>query len=380
MNKFLDDNLCNNLREVINRTNIFFKDSEQSKKFNFICAIMDRFDFAVNYFNKNLDKPSTEIEFMTYLMQTSIIKDGINYCYKVLDLSQVTGNNIFKPFFERDLECDNLNYSDDEFFEYFRSLAFAHPFKTDKSIPNSIEKEIQYSPYCLLNLYSFKEDNNAIGVYVYSNKRKAFSITFPFETLKEYIQFKFNLITNIIEAFNNIITDMKSEWKKHKVNRQLDSVGILKDIRNILKERYMEHYLIDELIDYLDCELTDKSNQDNVSLFREKIVDLIPELCDAVDELNEDGIYSISHRVLNVRPKAHSMMYYQLEKIFCYLTDDNYGDVEWGLVQADEFSKGFAKKWVNMKPREMSFKEIRLLTSVACYLEYMEQNGSDENE
>lgn len=371
--ELFDSNLCNELREVINRTDIFYKDSEQSKKFNFICAIMDRFDFAINYFNEHLTKPTTETDFMTYLTQASIIKDGINYCYKVLGIQPVTGNDIFKQYFERDLSCINLQSSDDELFEYFRSLTFAHPFKTDKSIPNSIKDEIQYSPYCLLGLYTFKGDKNSIGVYVYSNKREAFSITFPFETLQEYILFKFNLISNIIEAFNNIIIGMETEWKKRKVNRNLDEIETLKDIVNILNERYMEHYLIDELIEYLTCNLSELKNTDNVDVFRNAIIKLIPKLCDAVDEFRCDDIYSICYEVTNLRPKAHSMMHYQLEKIFCYLNDGTYGDVEWGLVQAEEFAKEFAKKWVTIKPREMNFKEIRLLVQVACYLEYMEQ-------
>ena len=74
------------------------------------------------------------------------------------------------------------------------------------------------------------------------------------------------------------------------------------------------------------------------------------------------------------------MMHYQLEKIFCYLTEDGYGDVDWGLIQADAFSKEFAKKWVLIKPYDMSFKEIKLLVYVACYLEYQEQLMEGKNE
>ena len=65
-------------------------------------------------------------------------------------------------------------------------------------------------------------------------------------------------------------------------------------------------------------------------------------------------------------------MHYQLEKIYCYL-NDSYANTEWGLKKAEEFANEFAKKWVIIKPREMSFDEIKMLTSVACYLEYMEQ-------
>ena len=68
------------------------------------------------------------------------------------------------------------------------------------------------------------------------------------------------------------------------------------------------------------------------------------------------------------------MMYYQIEKIYSCLNDD-YGDVEWGLIQAEAFANEFAKKWVTINPRSMNFDEIKLLTGVACYLEYKEQMG-----
>lgn len=81
-----------------------------------------------------------------------------------------------------------------------------------------------------------------------------------------------------------------------------------------------------------------------------------------------------------VRPNAHKMMHYQLEKIYGYLNYDYDIDyIEWGLKQAGAFSKEFAKKWVIIKPRDMDLDEIKMLTQVACYLEYMEQKeGKNE--
>lgn len=89
-----DVKYCQNLREAVNRTNIFYKDKIQSQKFDFICAFMDRFDFAVNYLNQHNEKPKTEIEFMTYLTQASIVRDGINLCYDLLELEK-NETNIF---------------------------------------------------------------------------------------------------------------------------------------------------------------------------------------------------------------------------------------------------------------------------------------------
>ena len=74
-------------------------------------------------------------------------------------------------------------------------------------------------------------------------------------------------------------------------------------------------------------------------------------------------------------------MHYHLEKVYNYLNYKNkdIDDIKWGLKQAELFAQGFAKKWVVIKPREMSYDETKMLIQVACYLEYMEQKeGKNE--
>ena len=44
MNDLLDGKLVYDLRDVINKTNIFVADVNEKEKFNLICAVMDRFD------------------------------------------------------------------------------------------------------------------------------------------------------------------------------------------------------------------------------------------------------------------------------------------------------------------------------------------------
>ena len=182
---------------------------------------------------------------------------------------------------------------------------------------------------------------------------------------------KFEEINGIIEGFENIINKKETQWKKHKVNRDQDDIEILKECVSILKERYMESSEIEELITYLTCNNSLKENIENVNKYRNEIKRIIPNICDSLDSYN-DNLYGILSPILYARPKGHTMMHYQLEKIFSYLNEE-YGDVEWGLIQAEAFSKEFAKKWVIIKPREMGFDEIKMLTNVACYLEYMEQ-------
>ena len=178
----------------------------------------------------------------------------------------------------------------------------------------------------------------------------------------------------IINEFNKIIKNKEQQWKKHKVNRTENSIETLEDVKSILNERYIETNDIDDLITYLDCKCSLAVNNESVKKYRDAIVNKIPEICDAVDNYNHDAIYDIVEEILYARPKAYPMMYYQLEKIYCYL-DSNYGEanIKWGLLQAKDFANGFAKKWVKIIPEQMTFSEIKLLTSVACYLECKSQ-------
>ena len=74
--------------------------------------------------------------------------------------------------------------------------------------------------------------------------------------------------------------------------------------------------------------------------------------------------------------KVNGEHYYQLEKIYSYLHESEVvvrpiesSNEEWGLIQVDEFSKGFAHKWVSIDAYNMSTSEIKLLVAVACYFE-----------
>ena len=72
------------------------------------------------------------------------------------------------------------------------------------------------------------------------------------------------------------------------------------------------------------------------------------------------------------------MMHYQLEKIYCYLNEEGYGDIYWGLKQADLFSKEFAKDFVNINSGDMNFTEIKLLVTIACYYQAQKEVNKSE--
>ena len=384
MGDLLNQELCDELRDVINQTDIFIKDEKESKRFLFICALMDRFDTAVKYINEHQKKPDSEEKLIIFMVYSCIIKDGIDYIKNSLKIGKSEDRKIFEDIYKKEPIniSDNVQFDDDKFFSYFRSLIFAHPLYTSRSIPMSEENEIQYSPYIIENSLYIRIIPGLIGVKIYSNKREIIEpLLISFESLKEYIKGKYEELNDVITKFKQIIEEKETEWKKHKVNRDQEAVDVLKDCVNILEERYMDTYEIHKLITYLTCENSFEENIENVNKYRNEIKRIIPSICDAIDSHDIEKLYSIVSFVLYVRPNAHEMMYYQLEKIFGYLNyeNDNSDDIEWGLKQAELIAQGFAKKWVVIKPREMSYDETKMLTQVACYLEYMEQKeGKNE--
>lgn len=384
MGDLLNQQLCNELRDVIYETDIFIRDEKESKRFLFICALMDRFDTAVKYINEHQKKPDSEEKLIIFMVYSCIIKDGIDYIKNSLKIGKSEDRKIFEDIYKKEPIniSDNVQFDDDKFFSYFRSLIFAHPLYTSRSIPMSEENEIQYSPYIIENSLYIRIIPGLIGVKIYSNKREIIEpLLISFESLKEYIKGKYEELDDVITKFKQIIEEKETEWKKHKVNRDQEVVDVLKDCVNILGERYMDTYEIHDLITYLTCENSLKENIENVNKYRNEIKRIIPSICDAIDSHDIEELYSIISFILFVKPKTNNKMHYHLEKVYNYLNYKNkdIDDIKWGLKQAELFAQGFAKKWVVIKPREMSYDETKMLIQVACYLEYMEQKeGKNE--
>ena len=384
MGNLLNQQLCDELRDVINETDIFIKDEEESEKFLFICTLMDRFDTVVKYINEHQKKPDSEEELIIFMVYSCIIKDGIDYIKKSLKIGKSEDRKIFEYIYKKEPIniSENIQFDDDKFFSYFRSLLFAHPLDTSKSIPKREKGEIQYSPYIVMEPLYTTIFIDPIGTAIYSNKREIMEpLLISFESLKEYIKDKYEELNDVITKLKEIIEDKKTEWKKHKVNRNQEDIDVLKDCVNILEERYMDTDEVEKLITYLMCENSLEENIENVNKYRNEIKKIIPSICDAIDSHNIEKFHSIISFILFVRPKTDNKIHYNLEKIYDYLNNKNkdIDDIEWGLKQAELFAQGFSKKWVVIKPREMDYDEIKMLIRVACYLEYMEQKeGKNE--
>ena len=379
MEVFLNPDVYREFRNAFNETPLFMYNEEYKTCFNLFCAVTDRLESCIEYLNGHAETPKTEEDFLSFVMFSCMVLDAVKHVLKQLDIEKIDKIDYFqniclsKPLNIEKHKCP----TDDKFFEYLRSIMFAHPFETNR--PKFFMKhEIQYSPWVIANnpATKFRGIKDGVGVRIYSNKFDEIKdLIFSFDVLKKYIKSQYLLLDLATEKVKEIVSLKEIEWKKHKINRSLDYSDILKEIKDILKLRHEEYYDVETVIRYMGCKNTLKENLTSVERFKQGIIEIIPDLCDANDSLNYEMATEKLDYILHQRPwKMHSMANYQLGKIYCDLNETQIvSKREWALEQVELFSKEFAKKWVTIIPQEMSFDEIKLLVTVSCYLEKIEQ-------
>lgn len=379
MEVFLNPDVYREFRNAFNETPLFMYNEEYKTCFNLFCAVTDRLESCIEYLNGHAETPKTEEDFLSFVMFSCMVLDAVKHVLKQLDIEKIDKIDYFqniclsKPLNIEKHKCP----TDDKFFEYLRSIMFAHPFETNR--PKFFMKhEIQYSPWVIANnpATKFRGIKDGVGVRIYSNKFDEIKdLIFSFDVLKKYIKSQYLLLDLATEKVKEIVSLKEIEWKKHKINRSLDYLDILKEIKDILKLRHEEYYDVETVIRYMGCKNTLKENLTSVERFKQGIIEIIPDLCDAIDSLNYEMATEKLDYILHQRLwKMHSMANYQLGKIYCDLNETQIvSKREWALEQVELFSKEFAKKWVTIIPQEMSFDEIKLLVTVSCYLEKIEQ-------
>ena len=174
---YLDESLIWDLHNVIESSDIFMREEPLKHKYNLFCAFKDRMFSAVKYLNEHSKPPKTEEEFINFLVYAAIVRDGIMKLYE----------NLYgeKPPFieEKKYFLDVRTYSekyfseetqptDDDFFEYIRAMAFAHPYETSKrGRPFLQGGEIQMCPWVIIGRPLFSQGiKNPVGIRIYSNK------------------------------------------------------------------------------------------------------------------------------------------------------------------------------------------------------------------
>ena len=388
---YLNESLIWDLHNVIESSDIFMSEEPLKHKYNLFCAFKDRMFSAVKYLNKHSKPPKTEEEFINFLVYAAIVRDGIMKLYENLYGKKPTFIGEKKYFlnvrtYSAKYFSEKTQPTDDDFFEYLRAMAFAHPYETSKRRrPFMEDGEIQMCPWVIIDKSGMTcRIKNPVGIRIYSNKFEddLQDILFSFDDVKAYIKSRYKCLKEITKWAKEELEKHIEEWKKRKINRNQDPVDILTEIKSVLTDRFQDASSIENLVVYLTCPISVEENRENVLKFRQAIVSIIPGICDSVDNLDCESMEQKIGELLAYPREMHQMAHYQLEKIFSYLrnrseTIDPYSNEAWGLKQAQDFANGFAKKWVKIDIKTMQYDEIKLLVYTACYLERKEQEAEE---
>lgn len=215
---------------------------------------MDRVDSSVNYLNSNSEPPKKEESLLFFIMYSCMIVDAVKQLLKTLEVENMYSDrdnpNSYR-YFKNICLGSPLNISekecptDDNFFEYLRSLSMAHPFETSRP-KFFLNGEVQYSPWVISNssMVIMRSIPDGIGIRIYSNQFEGIhDLIFSFNTLKEYINSRFFLMKKATEKVNQIIKDKQEIWIKEKITIGMSSpVEILRQVADILTKRCEEKY------------------------------------------------------------------------------------------------------------------------------------------
>ena len=387
---FLNEDLSRDFRDAINSSPIFSNDVNYLSKFNLSCAVMDRLDSAVRKLNTFRELPTSEEDFLVFMMYASMVKDALKELFKALQIDIPQSNTqYFRDCYQnsRISNRDKDMPSDDRFFEYLRSLVFAHPFETSRA-KFLKDNETQYSPWVFISgtFDTAFEYKNNVGVRIYSSlTEEIIDLRIPFETLKAYIA---DLYSKLSEATNWAyaqIDTAESIWKQHKINRSQSTESILQEIIDTLNSRFEDTFSVKQILQNYRCTISDKKNKAVVDDYKKEIVSIIPLICNAVDELNEQDLSDIVDVLYGCPRLEHEMAYYQLEKINSYLGHPDIHPVKsedwmWGINQAENFYNAYAKKYVFIDTKTMSDEEIKLLIIISCHLGYKDGKEVPQHE
>ena len=377
---YLDKTLLNQFKSTINSTNIFYKSDRLKQKYNLICVVLERLESAVNYLNSHSEFPNSEEDFICFLVYACMIKDGI---LKLLEsVFNKKPDFILQKKYFKDVKLYSKNAfteetcpTDNAFFEYLRSMAFAHPFETSKEKrprPFMEDGETHYCPWVIAR------NDYGVGIRIYTSSDKFIirDFTFDFNALKEYVKFLYNYLPTLNTWAKDEIIMQDRVWLQSKIDRTGTPNDILKQIKKVYTERFFDTTDIEVIEEFLTCKTTNPCNAEIIRKYRLEIISTIHQICSALDNGDYEKLSRVTNNISRRPKNAHPLMAYQMEKIFCYLDEDHdCFDVEWGRKQAEHFAKEFARKWVEIDAKNMSYSEIKLLVTIACYYESREQEA-----
>ncbi len=383
----LDEGVVSELRNVVCETHLYRYDAKVKSEYSMICAVADRIQDADRWLNDHLDFPNDCVTAQTFLMLLAVIKSGVETLCLRLGIHRKfteSGNPQSYVFFgDVCVGCslfdgNNIAFTDDEFFQYFRALSFTHPQGTFKkgtrNYPFLKKGEIVCSPYIVLEKDpwpSYAKGKPSIGVHVYSNMRDDTEYIFvPYESLLGYLKSRHDSIKEIIAVLAQWVKEAEAGFRRERLDRQVSAEDALHGFVDVLERRGRESYKLVDALKYLECPISNEENRDAVEGFRDEILRIVPQLREELENLNyEDFERRLGYVVDCAWYRINGPIRYQISKVFEYFNGRNSEKREWGRMDLEVLMEDFVGKWVKVS-YDMPDLEIRLLVTVAVYMEY----------
>lgn len=385
MEPLLDNSLCDSIYNALNNTTIFRCDEELNAKYSIVCAVLDRLRHATAWINTHQQTPQGQYAptgLMTFMMFASLVKDSIQSLRKAFGVNSVlfdSGRPESRQFFSDVCTREPLNIpyescpTDDAFFQYFRSLVFAHSGEITMSQGVLRKNEVQYSPFIVesgLRNYA-SEPDDYVGVMIYSTEKKRDwkILRVRFSALKAYLKSRYESLGLVLEKIEKKIRSARKEWLNIAVDSALSPLNQLKFIRGEFARRceYCMEYEVGRLIELLEAPCSIAENRDCVAEYRKDIENAVPRLVECFSSLNYSDFIEIVDHFANHKVDESLKLNYTLQKIFEYL--NNPERREWATCDIDMVAQDFVGKWVKIDQNIMTAIELKMLITLACYLE-----------
>jgi hypothetical protein len=241
----LNQQLSYDLRYAINQEiNISIKKPLRTKNrtqllaWDRICAIMDRLDDTVEYLN-GLELNSgkykrSAFDFFDFMNNASVIIDCVNELGKIFDYDFSQINSECFIFDKRGADGKG---SDKQYFEYLRSLCSVHPIETSRH-QRYQENEFECSPFVVWVNDRFWEGEGDLHVRVYTSQRDEQIKRINIEVSKvfKYVDYRYNLISNIIEKIEEYQMSIIEKFKERYIKRVEEFDSYNEYLNNLINE------------------------------------------------------------------------------------------------------------------------------------------------
>lgn len=396
----LDTKVLKILRDKVNEEKnitfnkrFYFKENEDHPAWDKICAIMDRLDDTVDYLNRlklNTGKYNrSAFDFYDFMNNASVVVDCVKELAKIFDVSNdkiKKSTDIFNQ-----LGSDG-NGTDENYFEYLRSLCSVHPVETSRHKRYQANK-FECSPYVMWNNRDIWYDDDCdIYAIVYTSKDGEFykRVRIYISQIFEYVKTRFDFvveITNAIDQYQkHVISNLKNRPIK-KENEFDNYINYLKNLDKELEDRYGSEcsYSFGDIIKLFELRLSNPENQNKMNLYLNALKYAIEFEHNSMQNMSYEGFENngLSHTKKNIETSLYSLLYspdseseeqsrygYNLEKVSYLSYDAGCSDKQWAYKQLDG-ALIFLEKYVSFQGAKGDFEHYALV-NLALYLDCLE--------